>query len=323
MSALQNVPSVAVNHEEKKVILLLSFFFLFTLSQSTTNVVEGYEQSHYWVMGHSSGTLPASKQWEVYLKLSHLDIDLNLENPWIQWDFCQWSPALFLMNCFLQTSLHFLFYMRATFGVSGYAEFNFQGTQRNKRNWKQQLNSANYTGVLGPFDFWPLQESHYRKILSLLDYQALLSKDAQRVWAIIIWRHSNKDYEGIVWDKTHIHLLDHDCAHSKYAKPVAELGGGGSWPSAESPGVAAQSEAWRCQPVSSSVSPYLTSQGTRALYSLCPHYKAWIEGEGALRCRCVCLWKGCLYAWFVCILPGWTTCVVSLGCTCSRACCYH
>lgn len=200
MSALQNVPSVAVNHEEKKVILLLSFFFLFTLSQSTTNVVEGYEQSHYWVMGHSSGTLPASKQWEVYLKLSHLDIDLNLENPWIQWDFCQWSPALFLMNCFLQTSLHFLFYMRATFGVSGYAEFNFQGTQRNKRNWKQQLNSANYTGVLGPFDFWPLQESHYRKILSLLDYQALLSKDAQRVWAIIIWRHSNKDYEGIVWD---------------------------------------------------------------------------------------------------------------------------
>lgn len=283
MSALQNVPSVAVNHEEKKVILLLSFFFLFTLSQSTTNVVEGYEQNHYWVMGHSSGTLPASKQWEVYLKLSHLDIDLNLENPWIQWDFCQWSPALFLMNCFLQTSLHFLFYMRATFGVSGYAEFNFQGTQRNKRNWKQQLNSANYTGVLGP----------------------------------------NKDYEGIVWDKTHIHLLDHDYAHSKYAKPVAELGGGGSWPSAESPGVAAQSEAWRCQPVSSSVSPYLTSQGTRALYSLCPHYKAWIEGEGALRCRCVCLWKGCLYAWFVCILPGWTTCVVSLGCTCSRACCYH
>lgn len=42
--------------------------------------------------------------------------------------------------------------------------------------------------ILVSWVFWPLQETHYRKILSLLDYQALLSKDAQRVWAIRIMK---------------------------------------------------------------------------------------------------------------------------------------
>jgi len=56
------------------------------------------------------------------------------------------------------------------------------------------------------------------------------------------------------------------------AKLTPELGCNECSSSVKPPTTAAQSEAGRCQPVTSSVSPHLTPQSTTALFYLWPHY---------------------------------------------------